>query len=91
MKINDVGRIGNVNPYKQSGEPVSTVKSENKSRSKDEVKISSEAMALLETRKKEITPDDRIELLRKSIQEGTYHVETRHIAEKLANYYKSTE
>jgi negative regulator of flagellin synthesis FlgM len=91
MKINDIGRIGNVNPYKKSQGTASVAKGEGKSRSKDEVQISSEAMALLETNKGQQTRQDRVESLKNAVQEGTYVVGSDQIARKLLQNWKASE
>lgn len=82
MKINDLGRVSNVNPYKKTQE-TSKVSGEGKLRSKDEVQISSEAKALLESQKTDLHREEKIDALRRAVQDGTYNVDARQIAQKL--------
>jgi negative regulator of flagellin synthesis FlgM len=81
MKINDVQRIGSVNPYKSMD--VALTKSEGKKQKKqDEVNISSEAKELQNIS----NPNSQVEKLRQSYKTGTYHVDASKIAEKLLPY-----
>jgi negative regulator of flagellin synthesis FlgM len=81
MKINDVQRIGSVNPYKSMD--MALTKSEGKKQKKqDEVNISSEAKELQNIN----NPNSQVEKLRQSYKTGTYYVDASKIAEKLLPY-----
>jgi negative regulator of flagellin synthesis FlgM len=90
MKINDSQRIGAVNPYKKVNETISTNSVGPKNKPKDQVEISTEAKELLgslgSVRSEEQTR--RLSELKNLVSSGTYHVESRKIAEKLFPYIK---
>jgi negative regulator of flagellin synthesis FlgM len=90
MKINDSQRIGAINPYNKNNENRAANAAGKKDRPKDQVEISSEAKELLgslsEVRTEKQTR--RIEELRNSIDAGTYHVDSRKLAEKLFPFLK---
>lgn len=87
MKINEFNRVGSVNPYRKTNEttPGSMVK--NRQSMKDQVQISSQAKELLKAQASH-DPEraERIAELKKAVQEGTYHVPSGLIAEKLLRY-----
>lgn len=85
MKINDLHRIGAVQQYRRQAE-THPAQVGNKQKSKDEVQISAEAKELLGAGQQNT---ERIEQLKQSVQEGTYHVDARKIAEKLLPYLRS--
>ncbi|WP_281883061.1 flagellar biosynthesis anti-sigma factor FlgM [Paenibacillus sp. YYML68] len=85
MKINGPNRVGAVQSYKKVQDTHQHNVNGKKSK-KDELVISSEAKELLETQGK--TATDKIETLKKSVADGTYHVETRALVEKLLPFLK---
>lgn len=87
MKINETNRIGALNPYQKQNE--SRTNGANKAQKKDEVQISAAAKEMLTTSKSnDAERNQRIELLKRSVASGTYHVEAGKIAEKLLPYLK---
>jgi negative regulator of flagellin synthesis FlgM len=90
LKINEPGRVGNVHLYKKTQE-ASQVRGEGKLRSKDEVQISSEAKALLESQKTDLHREEKIDALKKAVQDGTYQVDARQIAQKLLQNFNQSE
>lgn len=88
MKINDAQRIGEVRAYmKQSGQPAGKAA---RSRQRDEVRISPEAMELLASSKmNDAERAERIQALKQSVSSATYYVEASKIAEKLLPYFVS--
>jgi negative regulator of flagellin synthesis FlgM len=90
MKINEVNRIGQVNPYKNNQHTKTPNESGKKAR--DEVVISNEAKELLELQKtaktKLHTTQQRIDELKDAVSTGSYHVDSSKIAEKLLPYLK---
>lgn len=89
MKINDNGRIGNVNPYKKSGESAFAQAAGKKGKAKDQVEISAEAKELLGAQGNRTEEQSlRIDQLKSSVASGTYHVDAGKIAEKLLPYLK---
>jgi negative regulator of flagellin synthesis FlgM len=89
MKINDIHRIGGVNPYRKDevrkpGESKGTGQSR-----KDEVQISSEAKELMASQMKDPARAEKLESLKQSVNDGTYKVDARKLAEKLLPYFKS--
>lgn len=84
MKINETQRTGAVNHYKKTNEQNSVNADLKKTKKKDELNISSEAMELLSNK----VTDARIEDLKQSYSSGSYYVEPRKVAEKLFPYIK---
>jgi negative regulator of flagellin synthesis FlgM len=85
MKINRTNPIGNVNEYTKNLESRTASEAGRKRKAKDHVEISSLAKELLETQGTAAGEQKRekIESLKNSVSAGTYHVDARHIAEKL--------
>ncbi|RCX19085.1 FlgM family anti-sigma-28 factor [Fontibacillus phaseoli] len=90
MKINDTGRIGAINNYQRQIESQHK-DSDNKTRRKDEVSISTEGMELLKAQESTQDPAraGRIEELKSQVSSGTYHVDAGKLADKLLPYFKS--
>lgn len=95
MKINDIGRIGAINNYQRQVESHRQGGSQ-KSRRKDEVSFSAEAMELLKAQNNSDVANTQdsgraryIENLKSQVSEGTYQVDAGKLAEKLAPYFKS--
>lgn len=89
MKINEINRVGAVNPYRNN----SHTKSENsveKKGKKDELQISPEAQELLNAQAASSVTSrgQKLEELKQSVSSGTYHVDAGKIAEKLMPYLK---
>lgn len=89
MKINDLGRVAQ-NPYNKVKEKAEIASASTK-KTKDELQISPEAKALLALQKSQPSRDSRIEALKESVRNGSYHVESEKIADKLKNYFKARE
>ncbi|WP_138496178.1 flagellar biosynthesis anti-sigma factor FlgM [Paenibacillus pinistramenti] len=88
MKINETGRVGAINSYQRQVDNQRT-NDDKKTKRKDEVSISSEAMELLKANDKtaESGNSERIQQLKEQVSSGTYQVEAGKIAEKLAPYF----
>jgi negative regulator of flagellin synthesis FlgM len=80
MKINGPNQIGNINKYKKSHEN-GLGTADNRPKKKDQVEISAEAKELLGTQG--TASAEKLDRLRSSLTDGTYHVDARKIAEKL--------
>jgi negative regulator of flagellin synthesis FlgM len=86
MKINDINRIGAIKQYNNNNTAKSKSGLSNNQR-RDEVQISSEAIELLKQQGTEYKGNEgRIEQLRQAVQNGSYSVDSRKIAEKLLPY-----
>ncbi|TBL72990.1 flagellar biosynthesis anti-sigma factor FlgM [Paenibacillus thalictri] len=88
MKINGTNRVGNINEYKKSLEARAHLQEGKKGKNKDQVEISSMAKELLEAQGATGTEQKRekLESLRRSVDDGTYRVDARKIADKLLPY-----
>ncbi|MFD0957910.1 flagellar biosynthesis anti-sigma factor FlgM [Paenibacillus chungangensis] len=87
MKINDINRIGGMNPYQKQNEW--RTEGASKARRKDQVQISPAAQEMLSTSKMTSAERaDRIHELKQSVTSGTYHVDAGKIAEKLLPYLR---
>lgn len=80
MKINDNHRIGALHQYRRSSVETSATTGRNV-RGKDQLSISNEAKAMLESGQSE-----RVQQLKKAVEEGDYHVDAGKLAEKLLPY-----
>jgi negative regulator of flagellin synthesis FlgM len=88
MKINDVNRIGAVNPYRNHT-PSGNASSVGGKGKKDQVQISEEAMKLLESQGAAAVDPARIkqiEELKNAVSTGTYTVDAGKVADKLLPY-----
>jgi negative regulator of flagellin synthesis FlgM len=89
MRINEPNRTGMINAYSKAGAtPVN--KSGKLAMGKDEVNISSEAMEMLKKVEDLNAPArrEKVEQLRKQVEEQTYHVPAEKIAEKFLSFWK---
>ncbi|MEC0234297.1 flagellar biosynthesis anti-sigma factor FlgM [Paenibacillus kribbensis] len=88
MKINETNRIGAINPYQRNME-TGRQEEQKKSRRKDEVSISPEAMEML-NRSSDTDRVKKIQELKQQVASGTYRVDADKIAEKLLPYFKQS-
>lgn len=89
MKINGIHSVGGPNPYNRNQETRTSEGKSSREKQKDEVRISSEAQELLEAQGgNDADRLQKLQELKHSVSTGTYHVEARHIAEKLLPYLK---
>lgn len=88
MKINETNRIGAINPYQRNIE-TGYKEEQKKSRRKDEVSISPEAMEML-NRSSDTDRVKKIQELKQQVASGTYRVDADKIAEKLLPYFKQS-
>ncbi|ASR45604.1 flagellar biosynthesis anti-sigma factor FlgM [Paenibacillus kribbensis] len=88
MKINETNRIGAINPYQRNME-TGRQEEQKKSRRKDEVSISPEAMEML-NRSSDTDRVKKIQDLKQQVASGTYRVDADKIAEKLLPYFKQS-
>ncbi|SHE11365.1 anti-sigma28 factor FlgM [Chlamydia abortus] len=94
MKINDIQRIGAINPYQRNQNAHAQIQAGKKGKQKDEVQISPEAKELLSSRTEQSSPEvsearkKKVEDLKNAVSTGTYHVDAGKIAEKLYPYIK---
>lgn len=89
MKINETGRVGAVNSYQRNME-THRQEQQNKTRRKDEVSISTEAMEMLQAQERAGDPArlQKIQSLKEQVSSGTYNVSADQLAEKLLPYFK---
>lgn len=89
MKINETGRVGAVQSYQRNLE-THRQEQQNKTRRKDEVSISTEAMEMLRAQESAVDPAraEKIQSLKEKVSSGTYNVSTDKLAEKLLPYFK---
>ncbi len=88
MKINDVSRIGSVNPYRNNT-PSGNQSTVNNKVKKDQVQISEEAMKMLENQATATVDPVRmkkIEQLKDAVATGSYSVDANLIVDKLLPY-----
>lgn len=87
MKINEINRLGALNQYQKQRHPGGTDRTDKTAR-KDEVHISSEAKALQEAQGADASrQNDRLAMLKKSVHNGTYHIDARELADRLLPYF----
>ncbi|MCZ8514870.1 flagellar biosynthesis anti-sigma factor FlgM [Paenibacillus filicis] len=85
MKINGTNRVGAVNQYKKNQEAHQAASAGKPSKKKDQVEISSEAKELLETQG---ASPEKLAALKESVSTGTYHIDSRTLAEKIFPFLK---
>jgi negative regulator of flagellin synthesis FlgM len=88
MKINDVNRIGSVNPYRNNTPQGNTSSVTGKGK-KDQVEISEEALKLLQnqpTATADPVRTKRIEQLKEAVSTGSYSVDANKIVDRLLPY-----
>jgi negative regulator of flagellin synthesis FlgM len=94
MKINEIQRIGAAGSYKRAGERQTAAVSGPGNKRKDEVQISREAKELHgASGAAPQTPvadprRQKLEELKRAVEEGTYRVDSRKLAAKLFPYLK---
>ncbi|CEH30607.1 hypothetical protein AM501_15280 [Aneurinibacillus migulanus] len=81
MRIERPNQIQPINPYRQQEMKQDETKAKGKGR--DQLEISNEALELQRTQETEAERNERIAELKKQVQEGTYHVDAKVIAEAL--------
>ncbi|MCM3079648.1 flagellar biosynthesis anti-sigma factor FlgM [Brevibacillus invocatus] len=89
MRIHEPNRTGMIQAYNKTG--TAPVKKNGKlAMGKDEVKISTEAMEMLKQVEDPNAPArrEKVEQLRKKVEEGTYHVPSEKIADKFLSFWK---
>lgn len=90
MKINEPQRLSSMQAYRAGIQSKETKASlSGKGELKDNVRISPEAMELLEAQRMSgSNRTEQIEVLKQSVQTGTYRVNPEQLAEKLLPYLK---
>lgn len=89
MRINEPNRIGMINAYNKSGNtPVG--KSSKIPMGKDKVDISTEALEMQKQVEDPNSPQrkEKVDQLKKQVEEGSYRVSSEKIAEKLLSFWK---
>lgn len=92
MKINENGRINPLQSYQKNGPPRKAADVTARGTSRDEVSISPEALEMAQGGLSQAESQQRtahtenLEQIRQSVQNGTYQVDVRKVAEKLARY-----
>ncbi len=85
MKINNINSIQGINKYQKINQNEQDIKK--KEMKKDQVSISNEAEAML-NQTKDISKNDKITEIKSQIENGTYHVDSKLVAEKILDFYK---
>ncbi|MGG4411258.1 flagellar biosynthesis anti-sigma factor FlgM [Niallia taxi] len=85
MKINNYGTQG-INPYKKQVNKIDQVKSE-AVKGTDKIEISSAAKELQQVTQVSQARTEKIEALKKEIQNGTYQVSAEDVASSIVNFY----
>lgn len=83
MKINNYSRV-NMNPYQKQAEKSEQISSVKK---KDKIEISSEALELQKGSSIQLERQEKIKELKDKVQNGTYEIEPRKIAEKVYSFW----
>ena len=88
MKINETRGVGGVHSYQRNME--THRQEQQKTRRKDEVSISSEAMEMLHAQGRAADAEraHKIQSLKEQVAAGTYQVSADKLAEKLLPYFK---
>ncbi|MCI1693973.1 flagellar biosynthesis anti-sigma factor FlgM [Aneurinibacillus aneurinilyticus] len=81
MRVERPNQIQPINPYRQ--QEMKQDKAKAKGKGRDQLEISSEALELQRTQETTAERAERIAELKKKVQEGTYHVDAKDIAEAL--------
>lgn len=89
MRINEPNRAGMINAYNKTG-ATPAGKSGKIPMGKDEVNISTEALEMLKQVEDPNAPArrEKVEQLKKQVEEGTYRVSGEKIAEKFLSFWK---
>lgn len=95
MKINDIQKIGPMNPYQRHVQQQhQMIEAAKKNKPKDQVQISEQAKELQNAKAASAASEtsearrEKIQQLKEAVSTGTYHVESGKIAEKLFPYIK---
>jgi negative regulator of flagellin synthesis FlgM len=92
MKIHDNGRVNSLQAYQKTNASVKAGKQTGKSGGRDEVSISSEALEMARgghltmTDEQRVAREHRIAELKQSVQSGTYEIDAKKVADKIARY-----
>jgi negative regulator of flagellin synthesis FlgM len=89
MRIQEPNRTGMINAYSKTGQtPVG--KERKVSMGKDEVNISAEALEMLKQVEDPDSParQEKIQRLKKQVEEGTYRVPSDKIADKILSFWR---
>ncbi|MCC8438690.1 flagellar biosynthesis anti-sigma factor FlgM [Brevibacillus sp. M2.1A] len=89
MRINEPNRVGMINAYNKTGNN-QVGKSGKVPMGKDEVNISTEALEMQKQVEDVNSPQrrEKVEQLKKQLEEGKYHVSSERIADKLLSFWK---
>ncbi|MFF0828392.1 MULTISPECIES: flagellar biosynthesis anti-sigma factor FlgM [Brevibacillus] len=89
MRINEPNRVGMINAYNKTGNN-QVGKSGKIPMGKDEVNISTEALEMQRQVEDVNSPQrrEKVEQLKKQVEEGKYHVSSERIADKLLSFWK---
>jgi len=85
MKINNYGTQG-INPYKKQVSKIDQVKTD-AVKGTDKIEISSAAKELQQVTQVSQARTEKIDALKKQIQNGTYEVRAEDIANSIVNFY----
>lgn len=89
MKINNYGTQG-INPYKKQVSKIDQVKTE-AVKGTDKIEISSAAKELQQVTQVSQARTEKIDALKKQIQNGTYEVLAEDIANSIVNFYTKNQ
>lgn len=89
MKINNYGTQG-INPYKKQVSKIDQVKTE-AVKGTDKIEISSAAKELQQVTQVSQARTEKIDALKKQIQNGTYEVRAEDIANSIVNFYTKNQ
>ncbi|MFJ9501216.1 flagellar biosynthesis anti-sigma factor FlgM [Brevibacillus centrosporus] len=92
MRINEPNRIGMINAYNKTGNS-QIGKSGKIPMGKDEVNISTEALEMLKQLEDPDSPQrrEKVDQLKKQVEEGTYRVPSEKIAEKFLSFWQKNK
>ncbi|MED4911315.1 flagellar biosynthesis anti-sigma factor FlgM [Brevibacillus centrosporus] len=89
MRINEPNRVGMINAYNKTGN-AHVGKTGKIPMGKDEVNISTEALEMLKQVEDPDSPQrrEKVDQLKKQVEEGTYRVSSDKIAEKFLSFWQ---
>lgn len=88
MKINENGKINPLQTYQKNNAAGKAAK-ETKAAGRDELVISSEALEMAKKGPDQVNQEERaahLAQIKQSVQSGTYEIDARKVAEKIARY-----
>ncbi|TCS83323.1 flagellar biosynthesis anti-sigma factor FlgM [Tepidibacillus fermentans] len=85
MRINDINRIQGINQYQKMNQKKEEIKKTEQK--KDQILISEEAKELLE-KSKDLTRREKIDQIKEQIQNGTYMIDPKKVADKILDWLK---